>query len=335
MPVWPATAEHITQAADRIRAGGLVAFPTETVYGLGANALNAQAVEKIFIAKGRPSFNPVIVHVADVEQARGLTRDWTPSADKLAAAYWPGPLTLVLRRSPVIPDNVTAGGDTVGIRCPNHPIARELIRRSGVPIAAPSANKSSELSPTRAGHVVKAFGDSIVILDGGPCSIGIESTVVDVSGPEVQILRSGLITPGMIRECVGPITTPRESAILRSPGMLKKHYAPRTRVELHTRHQQALRAQARYANEGKTAIIITLGVGEPGSEEYILPDDPSTYARQLYSTLHAIDEAGADVILVVLPPDRPEWQAVRDRLIRAAAMDDPVAESGHTGSDSA
>ncbi len=190
-------------AAAEIRAGNLVAFPTETVYGLGANALDARAVEKIFEAKGRPKTSPLIVHVASVEMARGLSSNWSAAAEALALRFWPGPLTLIVPKIPAIPDIVTAGLDSVGLRIPAHPVALELLRVAGVPVAAPSANRFTELSPTTAEHVRKSFGDEFPILDGGACKVGIESTVFHVES--MRILRPGTVTKGQIEEVVGPV----------------------------------------------------------------------------------------------------------------------------------
>ena len=210
----------IARAAEFLRAGRLVAFPTETVYGLGANALSPNAVRGIFWAKGRPSSNPLIVHIPDSSQIANVAADWPATAARLVERFWPGPLTIVVPKRPVVPDEVTAGGPTVAIRCPSHPVAQALLREVGLPLAAPSANRSTGLSPTRAEHVLKSLGGHIdMILDGGPCSGGIESTVVDVTGPVVRILRPGLITVPMLEEVVGKVEVgTKEEGIARSPG---------------------------------------------------------------------------------------------------------------------
>ncbi|WP_238389235.1 L-threonylcarbamoyladenylate synthase [Urbifossiella limnaea] len=293
----------IERAAAVIRAGGLVAFPTETVYGLGANALDAAAVGRIFAAKGRPATNPVIVHVADVSDAVNVTAEWPATAGALAARFWPGPLTLVLPRGPAVPDVVTAGGPTVAVRCPAHPVARALIRAAGVPIAAPSANRSTELSPTRAEHVVKGLAGRIdLILDGGRCQGGIESTVVDMTGTRVRVLRPGLITSPMLEAVVGSIDSQREpstSTIARSPGQMAKHYSPHTPVVL-----VAPGAEQRY--------------GERVGLLQNMPDCPTAYAAVLYDRLHELDWEGYERIVIELPPDTADWAGVRDRLMRAA-----------------
>src|SRR4051794_29437194 len=226
----------IAQAADVLRRGGLVAFPTETVYGLGANALDAEAVRRIFEAKGRPANNPIIIHVADVEQARQLVAGWPSEAERLAARFWPGPLTLVLPRRDVVPDLVTAGGSTVAIRVPAHPVALALIRAAGMPIAAPSANRSTQLSPTRAEHVLHTMRGRIdLVLDPGPTSGGLESTVLDLTTSPPRLLRPGLVTRSEVEAIIGPIvlssTAPLGAVSLPSPGMLPRHYAPRTPLE--------------------------------------------------------------------------------------------------------
>jgi L-threonylcarbamoyladenylate synthase len=227
----------LTEAAAVLRRGGLVAFPTETVYGLGANALDAAAVARIFTAKGRPAKNPLIVHVATVEQARELTADWPDAAGRLAALFWPGPLTLVLPRNSRVPDIVTAGGPTVALRIPGHPVALALLRAANLPLAAPSANRSAYLSPTRPEHVLRGLGGRIdLLLDAGPTSGGVESTVLDLSTSPPRLLRPGLIAPTPIEAVVGPIerVTPlavSHPAPLPSPGMLPRHYAPNVPLE--------------------------------------------------------------------------------------------------------
>lgn len=220
----------IRHAAELIRAGRLVAFPTETVYGLGANALDAAAVERIFVAKGRPKTSPLIVHVASIEIARSLSLDWPRFAEKLAAAFWPGPLTMVVRKRADIPSIVTAGLDTVGIRMPAHPLALELLREAGLPIAAPSANRFTELSPVEAGHVRDSLGDRVdLILDGGPCSVGIESTVLSVVDNVAVLLRPGIVSVADIEAFVGPIkrASAPDAGPHQSPGQHARHYRPR------------------------------------------------------------------------------------------------------------
>lgn len=297
----------IARAAELIRAGRLVAFPTETVYGLGASALDAAAVRGIFLAKGRPPSNPVIVHLFDSTGVAKVASAWPETAERLAARFWPGPLTIVVPRSDTLPAEVTAGGATVAVRCPAHPVAQALIRAAGVPIAAPSANRSTELSPTRAEHVMKSLAGRIdLVLDAGPCPGGIESTVVDVTGSAVVLLRRGQITAAMLEVVAGPVTL-RSAAgeIARSPGLMAKHYSPHTPLRLVDRGNLE-----RAAVEARAAGI-TVGT-------LPLPADHITAERELYSSLHALDAWGLELILAELPPDAPEWAAVRDRLQRAA-----------------
>lgn len=301
--------DALARAADLLRAGRLVAFPTETVYGLGANALDAAAVDRLYVAKGRPVVNPVIVHVADAAAVSGVAASWPACAEKLARSFWPGPLTLVLPKSEAVPATVTAGGPTVAVRCPAHPVARALLREAGVPVAAPSANRSGQLSPTTAAHVVASLGDRVdFVLDGGPCPVGIESTVLDVTGERPRILRPGPITRPMIEAVVGPVDEgPQGVGPARSPGLLTKHYAPRTAVELADDRIEADTIRRALETAGFRVAVVTQ------------PDRPDAAAAELYGVLHELDSGNYDRLVVVLPPDTAEWAAVRDRLVRAAA----------------
>jgi L-threonylcarbamoyladenylate synthase len=290
----------LEQAAALIRAGKLVAFPTETVYGLGANALDAAAVARIFDAKRRPRTSPLIVHVDSVEMARGLASEWPDAAEQLACRYWPGPLTLVVPKHASIPDIVTAGLPTVGLRMPAHALALELIRSAGVPIAAPSANRFTELSPTLAGHVPEGLADYVV--DGGPARVGIESTVLSLVGAPT-LLRPGVIPLTEIEAVIGPVLSagdPAEGAHA-SPGMHRRHYRPVTPL-----------------------YLVERGAGPPaGCGAWLrigreMPADPAEYAAVLYETLHRLDAEGVGGIAVERPPDTPEWAGVLDRLRRAA-----------------
>jgi len=305
----------IRAAAEVLRAGGLVAFPTETVYGLGANALDAAAVARVFEAKGRPATNPVIVHVARASDVQNVCAEWPATAARLAERFWPGPLTLVVPKSAAVPEIVTAGGNTVAVRCPNHPVARALIEAAGVPVAAPSANRSTELSPTRAEHVVKSLNGRIdFVLDGGPCSGGIESTVVDVTGSVPRVLRPGLISAPEIAQVVGHVELGASAeGVARSPGQMARHYSPRTPLVLSedpdTEHRRLKEMGLRVISVGFDLIY----------DYRFIPNDPEGYASDLYATLHALDAEGWDRIVIELPPDAPEWAGVRDRLLRAAA----------------
>ncbi|HEU4588751.1 MAG TPA: L-threonylcarbamoyladenylate synthase [Gemmatimonadales bacterium] len=316
-------ADEIAEAAALLRAGGLVAFPTETVYGLGANALDAAAVQRIFAAKGRPRYNPLIVHVPDAAAARALVAEWPDAAARLAARYWPGPLTLVLRKRPTVPDVVTAGLDAVAVRVPAHPVALALLRAAAVPVAAPSANRSTELSPTTAAHVRKSLGDRVdLVLDGGPTSVGIESTVVDLTGARPAILRPGSIGADELVALVGPLAAATASAGAeprRSPGQLDRHYAPRAALRLAASAQAATRLIAEARAAGRRVGAVLWSVDGFADELRRLPADPAAYARELYATLHALDEAGCDLIVVEAVPENPAWDGVRDRLARAAA----------------
>jgi L-threonylcarbamoyladenylate synthase len=317
--VLPASADSsdpaIIRAAALLRAGETVAFPTETVYGLGANALDESAVAKIFLAKGRPSHNPLIVHVADAAAARELVIEWTPAAERLAAAFWPGPLSMVLRKQPRMPALVTAGLDTVALRVPAHPIALALLRATGLPIAAPSANRSEAVSPTSAGHVADSLGDRIpLILDGGSTEVGIESTVIDLSGEVPRLLRPGMVGAAEIEKILGASlatgVTLTGNAPRGSPGQLERHYAPRAPVQLY---------DVRATDTPTTSGAIVLHPGSSGGgREIQLPNDPAGYARGLYAALHTLDAAAVTHILIERPPLVPSWDAIHDRLRRAS-----------------
>jgi len=305
--------QTLARAAEYLRTGRLVAFPTETVYGLGANALDAAAVRGIFRAKGRPATNPLIVHIPDPSRVAIVAAEWPTAAARLAEHFWPGPLTIVVPKHPSVPEEVTAGGPTVAVRCPNHPVAQALLRAVDVPLAAPSANRSTELSPTRAEHVLKSLGGRIdLILDGGPCPGGIESTVVDVTGPMVRVLRPGLITVPMLEEGVGRVeVATKGEGIARSPGQMERHYSPRTPLRLVDGfaivddYLEAIAA-------GKRVGLLQLFGPEA------MPNEPVAYAAKLYDQLHDLDKRGLDLILVEMPPDTPGWAAIRDRLTRAS-----------------
>lgn len=293
----------VEHAAALIRAGRLVAFPTETVYGLGANALDAEAVARIFAAKGRPRTSPLIVHVDSIDMARSFASHWPPSADSLAQRYWPGPLTLVVPKQPSIPDIVTAGLATVGLRMPAHPLALALIRAAGVPIAAPSANRFTELSPTAAAHVPEALAD--YVLDGGPARVGIESTVVSLVEAPV-LLRPGVIPIWELEALIGPIRIAGDAATSgphTSPGMHVRHYRPATPL--------VLLAPGQAPPSGHGAL---LRIGQE------MPADPLAYAATLYGTLHSLDAQHFEWIAVEQPSDLPEWAGVLDRLRRACEI---------------
>ncbi|MFZ0592211.1 MAG: L-threonylcarbamoyladenylate synthase [Bryobacteraceae bacterium] len=292
--------DDLERAAAILRRGGLVAFPTETVYGLGANALDREAVLRIYAAKERPAASPLIVHIASLDAVKGVAAEWPDLAHRLAEQFWPGPLTLVVRKASQIPDEVTAGLETVGIRMPRHPVARELIWRAGIPIAAPSANRFTHVSPTTAEHVRVSLGDRIeMILDGGPCEVGIESTVLSLAGPVPLLLRPGMLGISQIAEVIGPIAVlDKETGPSHlSPGLHPRHYSPKTPLYLLDENGPLPKGRGKILELNDTARV---------------------YAAQLYSALHAADRECWDWIAVKKPPETPEWAAIRDRLQRAS-----------------
>ena len=342
----PATAQALERAAAVLRHGGLVAIPTETVYGLAADALDEEAVAGIFRAKGRPATNPLIVHVADAAMARSLAASWPPAAAAIAARLWPGPVTIVVPRGPRIPAIVTAGGPTVALRCPDHRLARRLIAAAGVPLAAPSANRSEAVSPTTAHHVLESLGDKVaLILDGGPCSRGIESTVVDCTTVPPRILRPGPLSRAALEEVVGgpvvaPADEPRATAAgpSRAPGQQPRHYAPRTPLEI---AGDPLGRVGELLDAGRRVGLLTTRAAAAlgslaGRRELVvvpMPADPQAYARLLYATLHALDQRALDRIVVEPPPDAEPWAAVWDRLRRAATPPLPPLRSARSDRD--
>jgi L-threonylcarbamoyladenylate synthase len=331
-------AELIADAADVLRRGGLVAFPTETVYGLGAIGTNAIAVVRIFEAKDRPARSPLILHVSAIADVEPLVAGSLDSrARALMTAFWPGPLTVVLPRSSRVPDVVTGGGPTVALRAPAHRVARALIAAVAAPVAAPSANRYQTISPTTAAHVVKSLGDDVdLVLDGGACQAGIESTVVDLSGPCARVLRLGATPLTKLRELLSDVDVQllgTEDAPHKSPGQDARHYAPRARVERCANKSdlffRAHTAAGRGAGERIGALLRApaLGAQDDASRAAqrdafarieTLEDDPERYAHDLYAALHRLDEAGVDVILVEDVPANDAWAAVADRIARAA-----------------
>ena len=327
--------ESLRQAAAILRSGGLVALPTETVYGLGANALDAAAVQRIFAAKRRPSWDPVIVHIADLRMLDGIVAAIPEAAHQLMKAFWPGPLTLLLPRGPAVPDAVTAGRPLVGVRMPAHPVAFELIYQAGVPIAAPSANLFGRTSPTTAAHVLEDLDGRIdAVLDAGPAAHGVESTVLDPCQHPMVIYRPGAITAFEIRKAAGDVenfcapltleTQPREA--LPSPGVGLRHYAPRARLVLVEGSAQDLEARlaesARALAQEEIGIMLPIGWPAPPGVRAAMAwgrwDDPAELAQRLYSCLRALDKQGCSVILCPLPPAEGIGAAMRDRLRKAA-----------------
>ncbi|GAB1392536.1 L-threonylcarbamoyladenylate synthase [Rhodocyclaceae bacterium] len=315
----------VERAALLLRAGELVAFPTETVYGLGANASNPQAVAKIFAAKGRPADHPLIVHIPDAGHLARWARDIPAEAYALAEAFWPGPLTLILKRQPDVPDAVTGGQDTVGLRVPNHLLALELLRTFNGGIAAPSANKFGRISPTTAAHVRDDLGDAVsMILDGGPCQVGIESTILNLSGKRAMLLRPGMLSSIDIGRVLGRVPLspddPLAPPAVRASGTLEAHYAPRTPLVLMPDDSLPIALRNAIVQKERVAVLAT----HPAPFEMpqviwqVAPADPSGYAHALYANLRALDALGCDRIYVQKPVGQP-WQAIYDRLKRAAA----------------
>ncbi|MFN0019738.1 MAG: L-threonylcarbamoyladenylate synthase [Pirellulaceae bacterium] len=316
---------EIQEAAAILRSGGLVAFPTETVYGLGADADNETAVRSIFVAKGRPADHPVIVHLADLSQVFDWTTDFPELARRLAEKFWPGPLTLILKRSPRAKDVVTGGLSTVGLRVPSHPVAQALLREFGGAIAAPSANRFGRVSPTRVQHVQAEFGDALpLILDGGKCDVGLESTIVDFSGSEPVILRPGAISQEQVEAVCGQSLVSPDTSSTRCSGRLESHYAPRAIVEI-LEPQEIYSRAADLVKHGKKVAIL----GQPdltlpaGTELILLGSDPATQARGLYAALRKVDDLGCDVVLATPPPLLGLGAALLDRLQKAAGPRSP------------
>ncbi|MBL0042345.1 MAG: threonylcarbamoyl-AMP synthase [Xanthomonadales bacterium] len=312
------SAAELADACAALRRGEVVGLPTETVYGLAGDAGNAEAVRRIFATKGRPADHPLIVHVHDAARIDDWARDVPEIARRLAAAFWPGPLTMILKRAAHVLDVVTGGQDTIGLRVPNHPVALALLQAFGGGLAAPSANRFGHVSPTTAQHVRDEFADAVpVVLDGGPCKVGIESTIVDVSGEMPRILRPGQIGADAIAQVLGvPVTIGAQQASPRVSGSLASHYAPDTPAErVPTERLDTLIHQA--LGSGETIRVLALRHLPNGVHGLIMPNDPAQYARHLYAALRSLDAEGAERLLIETPPDQPEWLAIHDRIARA------------------
>lgn len=314
--------DEVQRAARALREGGLIGLPTETVYGLGADASNELAVRRIFAVKGRPSNHPLIVHVASAEVAKRWAASWPDEAAQLADAFWPGPLTLIVKRSSLASDAVTGGQETVGLRVPDHALALELLRAFDGGVAAPSANRFGRVSPTTAKHVRDELGDDVeLVLEGGACRVGVESTIVDLSGDSPRLLRPGGVPKEAIERVLGgevPLAT--HATDVRAPGMLASHYAPRAGLWLATTATLHDEVKKRLAAGAKVAVVAPRGTQIPdGVTRFEVPDDDAGYARALYATLREVDERGLDVVLAVPPAESGVGLAVVDRLRRASA----------------
>jgi L-threonylcarbamoyladenylate synthase len=335
------------RAAEILRSGGVVVFPTETVYGLGADASNPAAVRRVFAIKGRPATNPLIVHVADAVAARGCVSEWPEAAQRLADRFWPGPLTIVLPKGAGIVDEVTAGGPTVGVRVPDHPLALEMlrdfarvkeVRGSGTlgsrgdaaiyGVAAPSANRSNHVSPTRAQHVRDDLGDAVdMVLDGGPCGVGIESTVLSLASPVPTVLRPGGVSVEELADVLGEIRVPggSDSGAASSPGRQERHYSPSVRTALLSPENLTPLLQDVGALGGLGVAVLAMK-GSAAVDHLrrvdalllkVMPPTPEEYAERLYATLRNVEAQAVESIWIEVPPDQPQWRAVRDRILRA------------------
>ena len=315
-------AASINEAADRLRSGGIVVVPTETVYGLAASTSDASAINKVFTLKSRPANNPLIAHVLDEDQACSIVSGWDDRCRLLAEHFWPGPLTLILPRRPGVPPIAAGGRETLAVRSPAHPVARALLTALGAPFSAPSANRSNMISPTRASHVVDDYqavqeADGLLVLDGGACEIGIESTVLDLSTSVPTILRPGSISSAHIESVLGSVAHVQSDQQIHAPGTASRHYAPETPMHLLDRDAILQSIQSPDERLG----VIMFGSNPPVSDRHsihTLPDAPVVYAERLYATLRSLDGMGLDRILVEHPPDAPGWDAVHDRLQRGS-----------------
>jgi len=312
----------IAQAARVLADGGLVAMPTETVYGLAARADDDAAVAKIFATKGRPSDHPLIVHVLGREQALAFAAGLSEAAERLIAAFWPGPVTVIVRRAPGVADAAAAGLPTLALRCPAHPVARALMEqcaRLGVPgLAAPSANRFGRVSPTTAAHVSEEFGPELMVLDGGASELGIESAIVDCSGTAPVLLRPGVVTREQLERALGTTLREPDAASPSAPGTLESHYAPRATLRLMSPSELKTALQVLPATvQGVAVYSRTAPRRHPLVQ--VMPDDPRAVARELFAVLRAFDARGVKLIWVEQPPDTPDWEGVNDRLQRAAA----------------
>lgn len=319
----PASREEIARAAGLLRTGGVVAFPTETVYGLGADGTNEAALARIFAIKGRPADHPLIVHLAAADQLTDWARNIPAAAWALAERFWPGPLTLILQRRPGVPDLVTGGQETIGLRVPAHPVAQALLIAFGGGVAAPSANRFGRVSPTRAEHVRQELGDGPdLILEGGACPVGVESTIVSLAGDAPVLLRPGAIAPAALAGVLGePIESPDGNATIRAPGTLASHYAPATALML-ADAEELPTVVASLAQRGRRVAVMALsGYRSPTGRTVAMPAEPAAYGRDLYAVIRMLDDGRHDAIVAERPPRSEPWLAVNDRLRRASGRD--------------
>jgi L-threonylcarbamoyladenylate synthase len=306
---------NLEQAIIKLKAGEVVAIPTETVYGLAADARNENALRQIYAIKERPANNPLIVHIASKEQVGDWAAEFSPLAQKLADAFWPGPFTLVLPAKPEVSSIVRAGEPTVALRVPKHPITQALLMQSGLGLAAPSANKYTQLSPTTATHVTHGLGDQVAVLDGGACRVGLESTIVAVNGDEWCLLRLGMIKEAAIEEVAGKPALAGDQRTPKAPGQHLLHYSPKTPMQLFD-SKSALMA---FARTQKNCAALIMGEGAiANGKTFNMPNNPEELAEKLYDTLHQMDALNATCLLIEVPPNAAEWLAIRDRLSRAS-----------------
>jgi L-threonylcarbamoyladenylate synthase len=326
MPVLAGSSpDAIAQAAREIAAGALVAFPTETVYGLGARADDDAAVARIFAAKGRPADHPLIVHVADVRGAQAFAREWPAHAQRLVDVFWPGPLTVIVPRRAGMATGAAGGQASIGLRCPAHPVARALLAQAaelGVPgLAAPSANRFGRISPTRAGHVREEFGEALTVLDGGDCEMGIESAIVDCTRSKPALLRPGVLAREAIEAALGTALRAPGDDAPRASGTLAAHYAPRAKLRLMDAKmlRTAIEILPKSTVNPVAVYFRTIAPPRGVRAARAMPDNPVAAAHGLFADLRELDATGASLIWVEAPPDAPAWEGVRDRLQRAAA----------------
>ncbi len=308
----------LEQAIVKLKDGEVVAIPTETVYGLAADATNENALRKIYAIKQRPANNPLIVHIAGIGDAEKWAAEFPPLARMLAEAFWPGPLTLVLPAKASVSSIVRAGEPTVALRVPSHPLTLQLLKLSGLGLAAPSANKYTQLSPTTVAHVQTGLGNEVDVLDGGACQVGIESTIVSVLGDDWRLLRHGIITETEIAELVGKPALVSQENLPKAPGQHMLHYSPHTPLQLFSNRARLIAASQLLTQQNSKCAALLIGEGDvPGCKIIQLPSQPEQAAELLYSALHILDDLKQDYLLVELPPSTPAWAAIYDRLSRA------------------